>query len=672
VSAKLYKQPFKQKTSVTDNGDYAMSKLTVALLVFIIIGGLATVNSTQAQSSTKISGYILDSNGNPISGAYFTLLDAGRCASNGLGYFEVYAVPGTYHIFLYPPFDSRYIDYEEQGFVVGSSDVNKNVTLDTGCKVTGYIFDTLGHPVQGGIVVMNGNLLSGWSSTASGYYFVNVPAGTYSIWLHPVFGTSSAPNFPDYHESYFAVNSDTTKNITVAVTSKISGYVLDSSGRGLSGAEIIFNVPSIVPSVITNAAGFYQISAPMGTYHVNVWPPFDSNYIDYDEPGFSVATSTILKNITLTSGQKLSGYLTDYAGAPIRGAGIWLSSYATGWYSNDAGYYFVTAPAGTYTLTIQPRTGPAFPTHTESNFTLTSNITRNFTLTSPPNTPAPTPQPTQAYTPPPANPTSTPTPNPTPTLPSTFLTMSAQATNPEVGSSVNVNGRLSDQNANYLSNKTVVLSYTVSNVTSWSEIGSGKTNAAGEYSIQWLIPASGTFTLKTQWAGDQSYLGSSNSTTLSILPYQAQKVFFVESNSTVTGLTFNSSDLTLSFTVSGASGTKGYVKTTISKSMVQNFTGITVTLDGKELNATVSSTETCWVVTFNYSHSTHQVAITLTEDQTNAAPSASPTPTLAPAVTSTPKHAGSGVPMWIYAAAAIAIIAVLSATVLLKVRRKKA
>ena len=649
-----------------------MSKLIVALLVFLMIGGLAFVNSTTAQSSTKISGYIFDANGNKAVGALFTLLNTIQCSTNASGYFETHAPPGTYHIFVYPPFDSNCLDYEEQTFVVGTSNVNKNISLSIGYKVSGYILDTLGHPVQGGIVVMNGNLLSGWGSLSSGYYFVSVPAGIYSIWVHPMFGSSTPTSFTEYHESNFVVNSDTSRNITVVVPSKISGYILDPSGRGLAGAEIIFNVPDSVPAVFTDNKGFYQISAPTGIYHVNVWPPFDSNYLSYDEPGFTVASSNIFKNITLLSGNKLSGYFTDYSGAPIRGAIASLNSYTSGWYSNDAGYYFVTAPAGTYTLTIQPRTGPTFPTHTESNFAMTSDITRNFTLTSPPNTPAPTPQPTQAYNPPPVNPTSAPTPNPTPTLPSTFLTMSAQATTPEVGSSVNVSGKLSDQNASALSNKTVVLSYIVSNGTSWSEIGSGKTNAAGEYSIQWLIPASGTFTLKTQWAGDQSYLGSSNSTTLSILPYQAQKVFFVESNSTVTGLTFNSSDLTLAFTVSGVSGTKGYVKTTISKSMVQNFTGINVTLDGKELNATVASTETCWVVTFTYSHSTHQVAITLTEDQINAAPAASPTPTLAPAATSTPKHTNSGVPMWIYAVAAIAIIAVLSATVLLKVRRKKA
>ncbi len=340
---------------------------------------------------------------------------------------------------------------------------------------------------------------------------------------------------------------------------KISGYILDSNGQGISGCNIIFNVPSIVPSVYSNGTGYYEMFAPPGTYYINVWPPFNSSYINYDEPGFVVDSVDIAKDIILNTGCKVSGYITDPSGQPITGAVILLNNYGSGYFSNSMGFYFLNVPAGTYTLDAHPRTGYSysglttnFPRYNEYNFVVNGDLVKNITVV-------------PIYYSPPANPTSAPTPNPTPMLPSTFLTMSAQATNPQVGSYVNVTGRLSDQNGNSLANKTVVLSYSVGNGTSWSDIGSGKTTAAGEYSIQWLIPASGTFTLKTQWAEDQSYLGSSNSTTLSILPYLAQKVFFVESNSTVTGLMFNSSDLTLGFTVSGPSGTKGYVKTTISK-----------------------------------------------------------------------------------------------------------
>lgn len=253
----------------------------------------------------------------------------------------------------------------------------------------------------------------------------------------------------------------------------ISGYILSPDGTGLAGAEIIFGVPDIVPSVYTDAVGRYTILAPEGTYHVNVWPPFDSNFLSYSEPSFTV-TSDLAKNITLNTGYKLSGYLRDSSGAPIRGALVSLNQYHCGWYSKTDGRYFVTAPAGNYTLMIQPRKGPSFTVYTEANFALNQDIQRDFVLTT--------------------------------------------ATAPE-------------------------------------------------------------------------------------------QIFKVESNSTISNLSFNSTSVTLSFVVSGTSGTSGYTKASIAKTLVPIFTGVTVSLDGKNLTFTVGSTIDYWVLEFNYGHSSHQVLI---------------------------------------------------------------
>ncbi len=283
---------------------------------------------------------------------------------------------------------------------------------------------------------------------------------------------------------------------------EISGFILNANGTGLGGAEIIFGVPNIVPSVYTDYSGHYVISAPAGTYNINVWPPFDSNYLSYGETGFTV-NSNIAKNITLTTGYKISGYLTDSSGAPIRGALVSLNQYHCGWYSKTDGRYFVTAPAGTYTLKIQPKTGPSFTIYTEANFAVNQDIQRNFVLTT--------------------------------------------ATPPD-------------------------------------------------------------------------------------------QIFKVESNSTVSNLSFNSTSVTLSFTVSGTSGTQGYTKASIAKTLVPTFTGVTVALDGKNLTFTVGSTTDYWVLEFNYGHSTHQVLINVdtsdseavTQAQTQSEPPVSTIPELTP------------------------------------------
>ena len=170
----------------------------------------------------------------------------------------------------------------------------------------------------------------------------------------------------------------------------ISGYILDSTGNGIAGAMIIFNVPDIVPGVYSDSSGYYVISAPACTYHVNVWPPFDSNYIYYDEPAF-VVESDKTKNITLNSGYKVSGYITDWSEKPIVKAVVALNNFFCGWYSNYSGYYFVTAPTGTYTLSARPAEGPQdvsnFSPYSEYNVVVNGSLAKNITVNSLP-TPA--------------------------------------------------------------------------------------------------------------------------------------------------------------------------------------------------------------------------------------------------------------------------------------------
>jgi hypothetical protein len=198
-----------------------------------------------------------------------------------------------------------------------------------------------------------------------------------------------------------------------------------------------------------------------------------------------------------------------------------------------------------------------------------------------------------------------------PPLIATQVSISIDTSSSEVGASVNINGELTDTNGNTLPGKPVTLSYTLPGSDSRVPIGSDVTNTEGEYTIQWVNTASGTFTLTVEWIGDSAYQPSSNTTSLNFLPYENQNIFLVESNSTVTAFAYNSTNSELSFTVTGASDTMGYAKVTLSKSLTANPENIKVYLDGKELNYSVTSNVESWQLTFNYHHSTHLIAISL-------------------------------------------------------------
>ena len=219
---------------------------------------------------------------------------------------------------------------------------------------------------------------------------------------------------------------------------------------------------------------------------------------------------------------------------------------------------------------------------------------------------------------------------------STYISISVDASSVTVGSAVNIKGSLLDLFGNRLQTKLLTLSYAVAGSASWSPIGSGTTNAVGEYNIQWVNTASGTFTLKVEWIGNTEFLGASNTTSISFLPSENQNVFFVESNSTVTALAFNSTSSELSFAVSGTSGTTGYVKATIAKSVIQNAENIKVYLDENQLTYQVTSNANAWLLTFTYHHSTHQVSIDLTAATSTPSPTPSPSPTPVPTATPSP------------------------------------
>jgi len=193
----------------------------------------------------------------------------------------------------------------------------------------------------------------------------------------------------------------------------------------------------------------------------------------------------------------------------------------------------------------------------------------------------------------------------------TSILVSTRSTSTVVGFVVGINGTLRDAYGNGLEKETVVLYYTFPGVNLWFPISSGITDHLGNYYVQWIPTATGYFTIEAEWAGNATHSGTSGNTTLSSLAYNNQYVFSVESNSTISELAFNMTDWSLSFTATGSSGTRGYTKVTIAKSLAANPANIAVYLDDNKTDYTITSTDDSWLLTLNYTHSTHQVLVDL-------------------------------------------------------------
>jgi len=153
---------------------------------------------------------------------------------------------------------------------------------------------------------------------------------------------------------------------------------------------------------------------------------------------------------------------------------------------------------------------------------------------------------------------------------------------------------------------------------SWSA-----TNSRWEYQYTPTTPGTKTFTISS--IQDNSY----GLTTLNDMA-GAQTIivwstpFLIISSSNITEVAFNSTTKTITFTVTGPTGTTGYTNITIAKTLIENITDLTIYLDDHEIEYLATSTEYTWLVHFNYTHSTHKVTIQLS--QPNVIKSSNPQP----------------------------------------------
>jgi len=134
----------------------------------------------------------------------------------------------------------------------------------------------------------------------------------------------------------------------------------------------------------------------------------------------------------------------------------------------------------------------------------------------------------------------------------------------------------------------------------------------GSFSVTWFTWATGNYVIKAVYAGDATsfIMGTEKSIGLVITNIEKQ-IFSVSSNSTVSGLNFNSTSREITFTVTGTTGTTGYIDIILAKSLVSNINDLKIYFDGVEKSYDAISLDDIWFIHLTYSHSTHAFRIDL-------------------------------------------------------------
>jgi len=192
----------------------------------------------------------------------------------------------------------------------------------------------------------------------------------------------------------------------------------------------------------------------------------------------------------------------------------------------------------------------------------------------------------------------------------TSLSTSLSSSTSYIGFKVEINGNLTCNEVG-LSRAPILLSYSVTGGETWNDITIINTDSDGGYSALWMPSATGNYLVRALWSGNSTYPRTNTTVNLAVIPFEEENVFSVTSNSTVSELAFNSTSRELSFTVTGPSGTTGYVNVFLAKTLVENIADVKVYLDGDQLNYTITSTDDSWLLHFTYRHSTHTITISL-------------------------------------------------------------
>ena len=153
---------------------------------------------------------------------------------------------------------------------------------------------------------------------------------------------------------------------------------------------------------------------------------------------------------------------------------------------------------------------------------------------------------------------------------------------------------------------------------SWNNLASVKTDEYGKYSAVWKA-FHGYYEVKAAWAGNSTYSETSISVNLSVKGF-GNLITEFSSNSTITGLNFNSSTRVLSFSAEGPSGTSGYVNIRLEKDQEFDPENINVLLDGHPIDYNVDSTDQSWLLIFTYTHSIHSIVVNFNASEVSEFP----------------------------------------------------
>lgn len=316
-----------------------------------------------------LSGYVRDSVGTGIYNIdlnVYEQVSGDQLVTSG----DNTDVTGFYHITV--PLGEYIIRYRPVGLlaepwvpieienVMITSDTAIDVNLEYGIEVSGFITRVGGAPVVNAdldfIDITTGivQITPGDNTDSTGFYSVNLPAGTFDVVVTPQGGDPFLP----LKDAAVVISGATTLNYTLETGLYLSGIVTNSLFTPIEFVDIDivdFNtgIKLVTSGDKTDASGFYQVIVPSGTYNL-VYQPQVATGLAPAEFTNVLVMSNYIQDVVLADGILLSGVIDKSAGGTVFNADIDVKISATGVKIPIVGDN--TDASGAFTVVVEPDT----------------------------------------------------------------------------------------------------------------------------------------------------------------------------------------------------------------------------------------------------------------------------------------------------------------------------
>ncbi len=353
--------------------------LRIKQILFLIVIIIFSYDVSSALST--ISGFVRDSNGNPVDNVDLDLIDSQTGVklitlgdnTDITGWYSITVLNSTfYRVTFAPRIGSGLLGKQVFDFDLTTSQ-RLDVTLENGIAISGVVSDFLGNPI--GEVDLDVDSINGGrvftpndnTFIINGFYEVVVPPGLFRI----RYDSPLNSRFKGVQLDTVLITNDTIINITMLPTNLLSGTVTDINSLPIFDVDIdlrdaITGAKVFTSNNSTDTLGNYNVAVDPGFYQLRFAPKRGSRYIGVLIDSFNFVADSVYNEV-LDEGIVCTIRIVDTLGNPITKADVdfklpnnGIKIFTPNDKTNTEGESIVTVPQGLYDLKFDPPLGSDF------------------------------------------------------------------------------------------------------------------------------------------------------------------------------------------------------------------------------------------------------------------------------------------------------------------------